>query len=146
MFTYAVLRLTPRALNSGPTSRSAIRKENAAAQTATNPNLVNSSTIPEQNNVSNDNTPVGSPRHQFSRPLQNGKWFREKDGFLVNNASGVKVDTTPTVCLNQTERMYLCAYQQKNLTILLLVPTSSILDSEQVLSGVKKQLIEDVCF
>ncbi|EOY01351.1 F23A5.27 isoform 4 [Theobroma cacao] len=116
LFTYAVLRLTPHALSSGASSWSYLRK--------------------------------GDNRYRITRPLQHDKWFKGKDGFLSTDIWGMDAGslnvTTPTVWLRQTEeRMYLCAYQYRSLTLILLIPFSSILNGEQGVSIVKQQLLEN---
>ncbi|CAI0387989.1 unnamed protein product [Linum tenue] len=78
------------------------------------------------------------------------RWFRGNDGFLASDIwgadNGSQTSVTPIVYLQLTEeRMYLCAYQYKSLTIILLVPVSSILNGEQGLSLVKQQVLENVC-
>lgn len=83
------------------------------------------------------------------RPLQPEKWSRGKDGYLVTDLWGAEVGTwvyaTPTVGLRQTgERMYLCVYQHKNLTLIVLLPVSSILNGEQGVSVAKQQILEQV--
>lgn len=149
LFTYALLRLTPRALNSGASSWSYLRKGNTPGHISMNSNPLNSSSISQQSYASRDANSVGGISYPVIRPLQKGKWSRGKDGFLVPDFAGIGVDTvmhaTPTVWLHQSgESVYLCAYQFRNLTLLLLIPTSATLEGDQGLSAIKNQLIEDV--
>ncbi|XP_027153652.1 vacuolar fusion protein CCZ1 homolog B-like isoform X3 [Coffea eugenioides] len=103
LFTYAVLRLSPRALSSG---------------------------------------------YNALRPLKHDKWSRGKDGFLVADVWGAEVDSSacssPTIWLHQTtERMYLCAYQYRSLTLIFLIPVTSIVSEELGISLMKQQIIEN---
>ncbi|XVF85570.1 hypothetical protein PTKIN_Ptkin17bG0127800 [Pterospermum kingtungense] len=148
LFTYAVLRLTPHALSSGASSWSYLRKGNSSSHIATGPTLAHTGSVSEQFLGSRDTSPAGDNRYHVARPLQHNKWFKGKDGFLVTDIWGVDVGslnvTTPTVFLQQTEeRMYLCAYQYKSLTLILLIPLSSILDGDQGVSIVKQQLLQN---
>ena len=82
------------------------------------------------------------------RPLQHNKWYKGTNGFPVTDIWGPEVGSmifaTPTVLLQQTdERMYLCVYQHKSLTFILLFPVSSILNGEQGISVVKQQIMEN---
>ncbi|XVF03012.1 hypothetical protein REPUB_Repub04eG0223900 [Reevesia pubescens] len=148
LFTYAVLRLTPHALSSGTSSWSYLRKGNSSSHVATESTLAHSGSVSEQFYGSRDTSPAGDNRYRITRPLQHDKWLKGKDGFLVTDIWGVDVGSlnsnTPTVWLQQTEeRMYLCAYQYKSLTLILLIPLSSILNGEQGVSIVKQQLLEN---
>ncbi|KAE8730050.1 F23A5.27 isoform 2 [Hibiscus syriacus] len=141
MFTYAVLRLTPLALSSGAKSWSYLRKGNSSSHVSTG-------SASEQFYGSHDASHAGNDRYRVTRPLQHDKWFKGKDGFLVTDIWGGDIGslnvTTPTVWLRQTEeRMYLCAYQYKSLTLILLIPLSSILNGDQGVSIVKQQLLEN---
>ncbi|CAN1297317.1 Vacuolar fusion protein CCZ1 homolog B [Linum perenne] len=128
VFTYAVLRLTPHALLSGASSWSYLQtKTNAGSQ-------VSADTLTSQDHV--------------KRPLHHNRWFKGKDGFLASDIWGTggenRTFSTPIVYLQLTEeRMYLCAYQYKSLTIILLVPVSSILNGEQGVSLLKQQILEN---
>lgn len=131
LFSYATSRLTPRVLSSGGSSTwSYLRKGNAelASRSA--------------------NIGSGLDGFRIVRPLQHGKWSKGKDGFLVTDIWGVEVGnlvpTTPTLWLQQTEhKMYLCAYQHKSLTIILLIPVTSMLNGEEGISMLKQQLLEN---
>ncbi|XP_062113302.1 vacuolar fusion protein CCZ1 homolog B-like isoform X2 [Humulus lupulus] len=149
LFTYAVLRLTPRALSSGVSSWSYLGK-------GTSPHLssafmmAHSGPFPEQVYVSRYTTPApaGDNGHRVIRPLRHDKWSKGKDGFLVTDIWGMEagssVPATPTVLLRQTgEKMYLCSHQHKNLTVIFLVPMSSISNGEQGISAMKQQLLEN---
>ncbi|KAL5553290.1 hypothetical protein UlMin_040691 [Ulmus minor] len=147
LFTYAVLRLTPHALSSGTSSWSYLRK-GSAPLAATASILNHSSTISEQFYGSRDTSLAGNNGNRAIRPLGHDKWSKGKDGFLVTDIwsteAGNTVPTTPTVLLNQTgEKMYLCSHQHKNLTVIFLIPVSSMLNGEQDVSAVKQQVLEN---
>lgn len=148
LFTYAVLRLTPRALTSGLSSWSYLRKGSAASQVATGSMLAHSSSVSEQIYGSRDTFHGGDNNYNVARPLQPDRWSKGKDGFLVTDIwgadAGNSTSATPTICLQQTEeRMYLCAYQYRSLTLIVIVPVASILDGEQGVSSVKQQVLEN---
>ncbi|CAK7326837.1 unnamed protein product [Dovyalis caffra] len=146
LFAYAVQRLTPRALSSGVSSWSYLRRGNT-------PDLVAGLTfatvsVSEQLHHLHAPSPSQDNSNHVKRPLQHNRWSKEKDGFLVTDIWGREmgslIPATPTIWLRQTgERMYLCAYQYKSLTLILLVPLSSILNGEQGVSLVKKQVLEN---
>ncbi|KAE8667698.1 F23A5.27 isoform 2 [Hibiscus syriacus] len=141
MFTYAVLRLTPLALSSGAKSWSYLLKGNSSSHVSTGSSS-------ERFYGSHDASHARDDRYHVTRPLQHDKWFKGKDGFLVTDIWGGDIGslnvTIPTVWLQQTEeRMYLCAYQYKSLTLILLIPLSSILNGDQGVSIVKQQLLEN---
>nr|AFK42762.1 unknown [Lotus japonicus] len=148
LFTYAVLRLTPHALSSGASSWSYLRKGNTASNVATESNVAHPSTVSESFYGSSNISPGIADHHLVVRPLQRDKWSKGKDGYLVTDLWGAEVGTwvfaTPTVLLQQTgERMYLCAYQHRSLTLMLLIPVSSIPNGEQGVSAVKQQVLEN---
>ncbi|KAG4208130.1 hypothetical protein ERO13_A03G112000v2 [Gossypium hirsutum] len=148
LFTYAVLRLTPLALSSGARSWSYLRKGNTSSHVTAGSTLAPSGSVSEQFYGSQDTSPAGDNRYCVVRPLQHDKWSKGKDGFLITDIWGVDAGrsdvTTPIVWLQHTEeRMYLCAYQYKSLTLILLIPLSSILNGEQGVSTVKQQLLEN---
>ncbi|GAB2279940.1 Vacuolar fusion protein CCZ1 B [Dionaea muscipula] len=143
LYTYAVLRMTPRALSSGASSWSYLKKGSTAAQTAA------SVSASEQLYASIDTYSNEDNKFILPRPLQQCKWSKGRDGFLVTNAEGADIQYTnshiPTVWLQQTEeRMYICAYQHKYLTIIVLIPVASTNNAEQGISMVKKQIQENV--
>ncbi|XP_058732492.1 vacuolar fusion protein CCZ1 homolog B-like isoform X1 [Vicia villosa] len=148
LFTYAVLRLTPRALSSGGSSWSYLRKGNVTSNVVTETNVTHPSSMSESFYGSSDTTPGEDNNYHVVRPLQSDKWSKGKDGYLVTDLWGAEVGTwvfaTPTVLLQQTgERMYLCAYQHRSLTLMLLIPISSIPNGEQGVSAVKQQVLEN---
>ncbi|XP_004503331.1 vacuolar fusion protein CCZ1 homolog B-like isoform X2 [Cicer arietinum] len=148
LFTYAVLRLTPRALSSGASSWSYLRKGNTASNVVTDTNAAHPSSMSESFYGSSDTSPVEDNNYHVVRPLQSDKWSKGKDGYLVTDLWGAEVGTwvfaSPTVLLQQTgERMYLCAYQHRSLTLMLLIPISSIPNGEQGVSAVKQQVLEN---
>ncbi|KAJ7954378.1 Vacuolar fusion CCZ1-like protein [Quillaja saponaria] len=148
LFTYAVLRLTPHALSSGVSSWSYLRKGNTGSNFATESILAHSRSVSDSFYGSSDTSPDGDTHHHVVRPLQHDKWSKGKDGYLVTDIWGAEVGNwayaTPTVWLQQTqEKMYLCAYQHRNLTLILLVPVSIILNGEQGVSVVKQQVLEN---
>ncbi|KAJ4710118.1 Vacuolar fusion CCZ1-like protein [Melia azedarach] len=148
LFTYAVRRLTPNALSSGVSSWSYLRRGSTSSHFVSGFTLAQSGSVSEQIYHSSDTSPSGDNGNHVTRPLQHGKWSKGKDGFLVTDTWGVDVGgmvcTTPTIWLQQTEEaMYLCPYQYKNLTLILLIPVSSILNREEGVSLVKRQVIEN---
>lgn len=143
LFSYGTLRLTPRILSSGGTSTwSYLRKGNVSSQADLASRSANTlSALDGFRDPSSDN-------YRIVRPLQHGKWSKGKDGFLVTDIWGVEVGnlvpTTPTLWLQQTEhKMYLCVYQHKSLTIILLIPVTSMLNGEEGISMLKQQLLEN---
>ncbi|KAL0699550.1 hypothetical protein Bca4012_055672 [Brassica carinata] len=133
LFTFAVMRLTSQALSSDASSWSYLRKGTGSSEAS-------SRSTP---------APLGSDNmHSVIRPLQNDKWTKGKDGFLVTDIWGLETggspdSTIPAVWLQQTqERVYLLAYQYKSLTLLLLLSTTVILNGDLSVSDVKQQVIE----
>ncbi|ONH95114.1 hypothetical protein PRUPE_7G053000 [Prunus persica] len=148
LFAYAVLRLTPRALSSGVSSWSYLRK-GATSHVSSSSILARPGGVPEQFQGSDVNSPAGDNNYRVIRPLQQDKWSKGKDGFLVTDIWGAEasnlISATPTVLLHQTEeRMYLCAHQHKSLTLIFLIPVSSVLIGDQGVSAVKQQVLENV--
>ncbi|KAK9935394.1 hypothetical protein M0R45_022497 [Rubus argutus] len=148
LFAYAVLRLTPRALSSGASSWSYLRK-GTTSNVSSSSILSHSGAVPEQFHSLHDNSPAGDDSSHVIRPLKQGKWSKGKDGFLATDIWGAEpstgVSATPTVFLRQTEeRMFLCAHQHKSLTLIFLIPVSSVLNGEQGVSTVKQQVLESV--
>ncbi|CAL5428058.1 unnamed protein product [Camellia sinensis] len=148
VFTYAVLRLSPRALSSGVSSWSYLRKGSVSSHAAPGSISANTGAVLDQFSHSPDTSSGGDRNYRVARPLQHDKWTKGNDGFLVTNIwnaeAGSVVPTTPTIWLQQTEeRMYLCAFQHRNLTLILLIPTTSILNREQGISMVKQQVLEN---
>lgn len=144
-----MLRLSPRALSSGASSWSYLRKGNTAPG-ASGPMLPNSSSVLEVYYGSQENS-VGGHSYNVLRPLKHGHWSRGNDGFLVTDSweaeAGSLVHTCPTIWLHKTdERMYLCAYQHRSLTIIFLIPVASVLNADQEIPFVKQQIIENVSF
>ncbi|XP_010540165.1 PREDICTED: vacuolar fusion protein CCZ1 homolog [Tarenaya hassleriana] len=139
IFTYSVMRLTAHALSSGSSSWSYLRKGSGSSQAISGP--VNSSdTMPSGN---------GNSTHRVIRPLQKDKWSKGKDSFLVTEIWGTETVGSqncpvPTIWLHQNQqRVYLLPYQYKSLTLVLLVPTTSISDGEQGILAVKQQIVEN---
>ncbi|KAH1049657.1 hypothetical protein AAZX31_08G047100 [Glycine max] len=148
LFTYAVLRLTPHALSSGTSSWSYLLKGSAASNVVTESNMAHPSTMSESFYGSSDISSGEDNHYHVVRPLQSDKWSKGKDGYLVTDLWGAEVGTwvfaTPTVWLQQTEeKMYLCVYQHRSLTLMLLIPVSSIPNGEQGVSAVRQQVIEN---
>ncbi|CAO2206786.1 unnamed protein product [Urochloa humidicola] len=128
LYTYAVLRLTPRALSSNASSWSYLRKG-----TSVNAGPTSSSS---------NGTTAGE------RPLLREKLSKGKDGFVAADFATTEVrgvvPLTPILWFQQAEeRMYLCIYQHKSLTILLLIPASSLINGEEGIAHVKKQMLEN---
>ncbi|KAH9616695.1 hypothetical protein KSS87_023823 [Heliosperma pusillum] len=133
LYTYAVMRMSPRVLSSGSSSWSYLRK---------------GSTAPHRSQGSQGTSSSGDNRKPILRPLQQDKWSKGKDNFLVPDTWGSEIDvensSIPTIWLQQTnERVYLCAYQQRNVTIILLIPATSINNAEREIPLVKHQLLEE---
>lgn len=148
LFTYAVLRLSPRALSSGVSSWSYLRKGNIDPGVSSGSLLSNSGSVLDHSNSSRETSHAGNRRCNAMRPLKHDKWSRGKDGFLVADVWGAEVDSfacsSPTIWLHQTtERMYLCAYQFRSLTLIFLIPVSSIVSEEQGIPLMKQQIIEN---
>ncbi|KAE9450887.1 hypothetical protein C3L33_17230, partial [Rhododendron williamsianum] len=148
LFTYAVLRLSPRALPSAVSSWSYLRKGNVSSHAATGSISANSGAVLDQFYRSHNSSSAGDPGYNVARPLQPDKWTKGKDGFLVsgiwNTEAGSSTPTIPTIWLQQTgERMYLCVFQHRNLTLILLIPVTSIPNGEQAISIVKQQILEN---
>lgn len=83
------------------------------------------------------------------RPLQHGKWLKGNDGFLISDIwradTGSLVSSTPIIYLQHTEeRMYLCTYQHRSLTLILVMPVSSIINGEQGVSVLKQLILDTV--
>lgn len=138
------------ALSSGASSWSYLRKgtvPNAALASS----LSHSSTISEQLYAGSDTSAVGNNGYHVVRPLRHDKWSKGKDGFLVTDIWGAEPGTwspnTPTVMLHQTEeKVYLFAQQLKNLTVIFLIPVTSMLNGELHVPMVKQQILENVGF
>ena len=148
LFAYAVQRLSPRALSSGGSSWSYLRRGSTPSHVVVGPTFATVS-VSDQFHHLPANSPSQDNSYHVKRPLQHNRWSKGKDGFLVTDIWGTEtgslIPSTPTIWLQQTgERMYLCAYQYKSLTLILLVPLSSILNGEQGVSLVKQQVLENV--
>ncbi|KAL8472103.1 hypothetical protein ACS0TY_028721 [Phlomoides rotata] len=147
LFTYAVLRLTPLALSHGASSWSHSRKADTACNTSTGALLLNSGPAAEQYYNSSDASPLLRHNYPLVRPLQHSKWSKGKDGFLTTDIWGRDVNslvpTCPTIWLRQTEeKMYILAYQHRGLTVILLIPVSSV-SGEQGIAMLKQQILEN---
>lgn len=147
LFAYAIQRLSPRALSSGASSWSYLRRGSTPSHVVVGPTFATVS-VSDQFHHLPANPPSQDNSYHVKRPLQHNRWSKGKDGFLVTDIWGTEtgslIPSTPTIWLQQTgERMYLCAYQYKSLTLILLVPLSSILNGEQGVSLVKQQVLEN---
>lgn len=150
LFTYAVLRLTPLALSHGASSWSYSRKSDTACNTSAGALLLNSGPAVDHYYNSSDASPLVRHNYPLVRPLQNSKWSKGKDGFLTTDIWGIDVNsivpTCPTIWLQQTEeKMYILAYQHRGLTVILLIPVSSV-SGEQGIAMLKQQILENVSF
>lgn len=148
LYTYAVMRMSPRALSASTSSWSYLRKGNAAAHLKIGAILPTSSYSSERVQGSRDTSPSGENSYLITRPLQQDKWSKGKDGFLLTSRwnSDISASNTsfPTIWLQQTkERMYLCAHQHKNVTIILLIPVTAVTNAEREIPVVKQQLLEN---
>lgn len=143
LFTFAVMRLTSKALSSDTSSWSYLRKGPGSSEISSRSNLAPVGSIDSLHSRNGNNM------HHVIRPLQNDKWTKGKDGFLITDIWGLETggspdSAIPTIWLQQTqERMYLLAYQHKSLTLLLLMPTNAIVNGDLSISAVKQQVIED---
>ncbi|XP_042031232.1 vacuolar fusion protein CCZ1 homolog B-like isoform X1 [Salvia splendens] len=147
LFTYAVLRLTPIALFRGASAWSSLRKTDTAFNTYAGALQVTS--ISDIDQYYNSYDPPSLRRHNYPlvRPLQHSKWSKGKDGFLTTDIWGTEVNSLlpkcPTIWLHPTEeKMFLLAYQHRGLTVILLVPVSSV-SGDQGISMLKQQIIEN---
>ncbi|URE48509.1 hypothetical protein MUK42_14268 [Musa troglodytarum] len=141
MFTYAVLRLTPHALSSNTSSWSYLRRGVSGSSITASSGLLNSRSSPEEYHHGSHDSSMGeqSNRYHMPRPLQRDNWSKGKDGFLVCDIQlnvGGLVYLAPVVWLQQSEEhMYLCIYQHRSLTIIILIPASEkIVHVEEKLS------------
>lgn len=143
-----MLRLSPRALSSGASSWSYLLKGNDESSVS-GLMLPNSGLVLDLYNGSHETSRTGSQTYDVLRPLKHGKWSRGNDGFLVTDSWGVEVDSSvhPSIWLHETEeKMYLCAYQHKSLTIIFLIPATSVLNADQDIPFVKQKIAENVSF
>lgn len=138
LFTFAVMRLTSPALSSDSSSWSYLRKGTGSTSAPIG-------SIETLHSGNSDNM-----HRDVIRPLQNDKWKKGKDGFLATDIWGLETSGSPdsaipTIWLQQTqERVYLLAYQYKSLTLLLLLPTTAIVNGDISVPAVKQQVIEQV--
>lgn len=149
LFTYAVLRLTPLALSSGVSTWSSSGRGNTACNTSAGAVLANSGPVVSQYHNSHDTYPLRDHNYPIVRPLQHSKWSKGKDGFLITDIWAPEVNNLvppiPAIWLHQTEeKVYLLAYQHRGLTVIILIPVSSV--NEQEIVMVKQQIIENVRF
>jgi hypothetical protein len=150
LYTYAVLRLTPRALSSNASSWSYLRKGTSVNAGPTSSSSNGTTPGERYHSRSRDTSPDGQNqmRHNF-RPLLREKLSKGKDGFVAADFATTEVrgavPLTPILWFQQAEeRMYLCIYQHKGLTIILLIPASSLINGEAGIAHVKKQMLENV--
>ncbi|XP_024007873.1 vacuolar fusion protein CCZ1 homolog A isoform X2 [Eutrema salsugineum] len=143
LFTFAVMRLTSSALSPGESTWSYLRKGAGSSE------ISSKSFSAPLGSIDSLHSGNGNNMHHVIRPLQNDKWTKGKDGFLITDIWGLETggstdSAIPTVWLQQTqERVYLLAYQYKSLTLLLLMPTTAIVNGDLSVSAVKQQFIED---
>lgn len=109
---------------------------------------MNSGPAVDQYYNSRDTSPLRRHSYPLVRPLQHSKWSKGKDGFLATDIWGTEVNslvsTSPTIWLHQTEeKMFLLAYQLRGLTVILLIPVSSV-SGEQGIAMLKQQILENV--
>ncbi|CAN6487308.1 unnamed protein product [Victoria cruziana] len=149
LFTYAGLRLIPDAVSSGSNTWSYLRKGTDSSHVNTSSFSLNSRSILDDQYRFHDTSSPSRPIESFvvPRPLQRDKWRKGKDGFLVTDAWGAEAGSLvfmpPRVWLRQSEEcMHLLVHHYKNLTIIFLVSVSSLVNSEQGISLLKRQLID----
>lgn len=168
LFLYATLRMMPSSLSQAPRSRSSSRRENPAAgpagllasnlNNALGPSrlrnlFTNLTTSPSSDVVPN---PHISDAHDSSvddqgtrssvpRPLVHEGWWRDADNFLCTDAWGSETGRSkmlPNVTLRQSEeRLNLCVYQFRSLTLVMLVPKSG---GSDLIPNLQGQLLEKV--
>ncbi|KDP38150.1 hypothetical protein JCGZ_04793 [Jatropha curcas] len=148
LFAYAILRLTPHALSPGGSSWSYLLRGKTVSHVDTATTLAHHGAASEHNYQLHDNSPSQVDGYDVKRPLQKNQWSKGADGFLVtdiwNGDRDSSTSATPTIWLHQTqEKMYLCAYQYRELTLILLIPVSSIYNREQGISLIKRQVLEN---
>ncbi|XP_074284867.1 vacuolar fusion protein CCZ1 homolog B-like isoform X2 [Silene latifolia] len=148
LYTYAVMRMSPQALSSKTSSWSYLRKGSTVPHYTTGSVFQNSSSA-DQVHGSRDTSPSRDDNRLINRPLQLDNWSKGKDGFLLAKSWGSDSDThapnsvIPAIWLQGSkERMYLCAHQHKNITIILLIPVTSINNAEREIPTIKHQLLE----
>ncbi|GAA0162722.1 hypothetical protein LIER_39463 [Lithospermum erythrorhizon] len=118
IFTYAVQRLSSRALSSGASSMSYLRKSSTAHHAG----------------GSYLNGKWSRGKDGF---LVTDMWGEE---------AGSSVPASPRIYLQKTgERMYLCVYQYSSLTVILLIPVASVIDGERGIAMMKQHILENVC-
>ncbi|KAL5232581.1 hypothetical protein ABZP36_031357 [Zizania latifolia] len=148
LYTYAVLRLTPRALSSYANSWSYLRKGTSVHAVPTSSSSNGTASVERYRNRSRDTSPGGQNQmHHYFRPLQREKLYKGKDGFVTTDfaTSEIRgaVPLAPILWFQQAEdRMHLCVYQHKNITILLLTPASSLINGDEDIAHVKRHLLE----
>uniref|UniRef100_A0A0E0AVI7 CCZ1/INTU/HSP4 first Longin domain-containing protein n=1 Tax=Oryza glumipatula TaxID=40148 RepID=A0A0E0AVI7_9ORYZ len=149
LYTYAILRLTPRALLSNATSWSYLRKGTSVHAGPTSSSSNGTASVERYRSRSRDTSPGGQNQmHHYFRPLQREKLYKGKDGFVAagSTTSEVRgaVAWVPILWFQQAEdRMHLCVYQHKNITILLLIPASSLINGDDGIAHVKRHLLEN---
>uniref|UniRef100_A0A1D1ZIZ5 Vacuolar fusion protein CCZ1 n=1 Tax=Anthurium amnicola TaxID=1678845 RepID=A0A1D1ZIZ5_9ARAE len=146
LFTYAVMRLTPHALSSSTNSWSYLRKGTVSSVVTTASHSSTSmAALGEHRHMYNDSLPgMEGQKFNIPRALQREKWSKGKDGFIVTDSWGTEMGSaTPAVWLRQAqERMYLCIYQHKSMTVILLIPVNSMSNGERDLAIVKQRVLE----
>ncbi|KAG9141686.1 hypothetical protein Leryth_019295 [Lithospermum erythrorhizon] len=116
IFTYAVQRLSSRALSSGASSMSYLRKSSTAHHAG----------------GSYLNGKWSRGKDGF---LVTDMWGEE---------AGSSVPASPRIYLQKTgERMYLCVYQYSSLTVILLIPVASVIDGERGIAMMKQHILEN---
>lgn len=149
LFTYARMRLAP-ANFPGTSSGRSLKKvlshstPSSSAQLRTGSSEISASAQRPLREDSGDRaSEVITPR-----PLQRDKWWRDQDGFLLTDAWGVDAQGmnafVPTVWLQQSseECMELVAYQQKQLTVLILISASHSAANADGSHLLRNQLLE----
>ncbi|CAN8293155.1 unnamed protein product [Cochlearia groenlandica] len=137
LFTFAVMRLTSNVLSSNTSSWSYLRKGPVSSE-------ISSRSTPSSLQAGNSNNVM-----HVIRPLQNDKWTKGKNGFLITDIWGLETggspdSAIPTIWLQKTqERLHLLTYQYKSLTLVLLMPTTVIANGDSTISVVKQKVIED---
>lgn len=170
LFQYAILRLMPSVLVQASSRRLSSLRERLSAATVSNSSASGDSNSPQGSSrlrqmlntlatgsLAGESASPPIPSSDVSqvrgegsksyvpRPLAHEAWWRGADGFLDTEMWGTREEGSnelPEVWLQSSEeRMHLCVYQYKSLTVLMLVPTSP--DSESI-TTLKGQLLEKV--
>lgn len=151
LFAYARMRLAPAAISatsSGRSSKKSLSHSNSSSSAHLRSSSLDSQTTGHISSRE-DSSDQGSEFFTL-RPMQRDKWWRDQDGFLSTDAWGVEAEgmnaTVPSVWLQQSseERMQLCAYQHKQLTVIMLISVTHLPTDAEGSYLLKNQVLEKV--